>query len=328
MGNKEHLRHIETIRAIAALMVLSFHFVNYNNGSQFFIESKSIRTSFTFGAQGVELFYLISGFIIPYSLLKGGYKIKHFFLYISKRIIRLYPPYLLTIVGILVANLIFNEFIWETKAHIGIKQILANVFFLTDLFPNIEWINPIFRTLKVEFQFYLLIGILFPFLIQNRFNLILGCFALLGTGILLIGSNNVFTNAPFFVTGLILFLIFQNQWKWEYIIILLISQLILLQFYYWEDLIINLIGIILIIGLPKESRFLQLTGKISYPIYLIHGLFGGWFLYAASKFESGNNYPFIAIILAALISWGAAWIMHFLIEKPSMRWSRKIQYKN
>src|ERR1035441_2897196 len=47
-----------------------------------------------YGWLGVEIFFVISGFIIPYSLYKAGYRVSDFTRFLLKRIARLDPPYL------------------------------------------------------------------------------------------------------------------------------------------------------------------------------------------------------------------------------------------
>jgi peptidoglycan/LPS O-acetylase OafA/YrhL len=41
----------------------------------------------------VEIFFVISGFILPYSLWKGGYVRRDYGKFILKRVVRLDPPY-------------------------------------------------------------------------------------------------------------------------------------------------------------------------------------------------------------------------------------------
>jgi peptidoglycan/LPS O-acetylase OafA/YrhL len=85
------------MRAIAALSVALFHFTNHVNVDTPLIASEATRNSFVYGAQGVEMFYLISGFIIPYSFYYGKYQLSDYFSYLGKRLSRLLPPYFLTI---------------------------------------------------------------------------------------------------------------------------------------------------------------------------------------------------------------------------------------
>lgn len=328
MQSRPHLNHVETMRALAALMVAVFHFTNHYNGQYFIIDSQNIREPFQFGAQGVEMFYLISGFIIPYSLSTAGYKIYDYFRYLAKRIIRLFPPYLITIGLIMCVNFILNKVLWGSTFYPDVQQIIINVFFIADLFPDVDWINPIFATLKVELQFYFVIGLLFPLIIKNRIYFLLITAAMLLGAYLVYGTDNILSNSPYFFTGVAAYLITKDGYKWEYLLSIGIIFGLLIDWYMWQDVFINLLGLILILFLPKQWKVLNLTGKISYSFYLTHGLCGGWFMYYISWEWLGLNYPVIAIILAILVSWAGAFILYTLIERPSLKFAKKIKYKN
>ncbi|MHB8208815.1 acyltransferase family protein [Mucilaginibacter sp.] len=47
------------------------------------------------------IFFVISGFVIPYSLFKANYELKHYFKFLYKRVLRLHPPYLAALLIIL-----------------------------------------------------------------------------------------------------------------------------------------------------------------------------------------------------------------------------------
>lgn len=86
------LLRIQQLRAVAAILVLHAHTMN----AQFAVPRKTLQLRFyfleNFGAIGVDLFFIISGFII--TLVSAGYKEKfgalHFF---AKRMLRVLPLY-------------------------------------------------------------------------------------------------------------------------------------------------------------------------------------------------------------------------------------------
>lgn len=336
MENRQRLHHIESIRAIAALSVAVFHFTNYFDGQKFLIDNEFQRSIFVYGAQGVEMFYIISGFIISYSLYKGRYKIKHYFHYLGKRLSRLFPPYFTTIILITLVGYFLTTYIWGGVYDFQLRKIIANAFFSVDFiaafdslstyFPDNGWINPVFKTLKVEFQFYLLIGLLFPLINHYRLALIGFSLVLLGLGVYTTSSNTVLVNAPFFLIGIATFYIFEKGWKWEYTLVLLMSYTSLYGYYASQDLIVAILTSVLVLYLPVSFSLLNFTGKISYSYYLIHGLTGGWFLYFTSESYLSLHFPYLMVIFALIISWGGAFLMYFCIEKPSLIISKKIKY--
>jgi len=85
---------IDSLRGLAAFAVAWVHFTNGGN----LIQAGWLKTSGAYGWLGVEVFFVISGFIIPFSLYHSGYRFpSHVGRFIFKRILRLDPPYLVTI---------------------------------------------------------------------------------------------------------------------------------------------------------------------------------------------------------------------------------------
>lgn len=320
------LNYIESLRGIAALSVAIFHFTHFQGLNQKLIESETIRQVTIYGAQGVELFYMISGFIIPFALYKSRYQLKNYFQYLSKRIFRLIPPYLITIGLIYLVSYVSCKFIWYTEFDINFKQLFVNVFFIADLFKEYDWINPIFATLKVELQFYILIGLLFTLLQKNDFWMTLILAVLLWIGVLTRTVDTAFVNMPYFMSGFLFFKIYINGYRYYYLLLQLSIFAILIHYYSPEDIWVTLIATALFLYLPKQTKFLKTTGKISYSYYLIHGLTGGQILYFTQDLMIWKNQPFLMIVIALTASWVVALAMFWLIEKPCLQFVSKIKY--
>src|SRR5271166_6626421 len=90
---------INALRAFAALFVAWGHFVAG--------QGKYLSLSGKYGYLGVHIFFVISGFVIPWSLYRGKYVLRDYPRFLLKRNVRLYPPYLASIaVTILVTNFV------------------------------------------------------------------------------------------------------------------------------------------------------------------------------------------------------------------------------
>ncbi len=338
MEGRKRLNHIESIRALAAISVALFHFTNFYAHDWFLVNSQTVRNAFVYGAQGVEIFYVISGFIIPYSLYKRRYQLQHYFHYLGKRLTRLLPPYYVTIGLILALNFVLCKVLWGIPFDLQIRNLIANAFFAVDFiaafewlstyFPDNAWINPIFETLKVELQFYLLIGLVFPFINKRKVVLVIFCLALLTLGIATRNMNTVLVNSPYFVLGIATFYVFEKGWSFDTVVLVAVCFGTLLNFYQWYDALAALIAVALVLYLPTSFSFLNFTGKISYSYYLIHGLAGGQLIYFMRETTLAENHPVILIILALLVSWIAAFLIYFCIEKPSLVLSKRIKYKH
>ncbi len=338
MQNKGRLHHIESIRALAALSVALFHFTNTVHNDTFLISSAGIRNFFTYGAQGVEIFYVISGFIIPYALYHSRYQLKNYFAYLLKRLSRLLPPYYLTITLITLTAFILHTYAWLSGYNVEWRNIAANAVFGVDFiassetllqyFPDNRWINPVFETLKVEAQFYIFIGLLFPLFQKKELYLIGSALIFLGIGAASIPDNTVFIHSPYFFLGITSFYIREKGWSLSTRIVFGLCTLSLLFFYVWQDFFAGFLAFALIIWLPTNFRVLRFTGKISYSYYLIHGLAGGQLLYFLRKTAFYHDYPFLMVLFAILFSWIAAFLIYFCIEKPSLSLSKRIKYKD
>ncbi|MEO8884769.1 MAG: acyltransferase, partial [Mucilaginibacter sp.] len=157
--HKPKIYAIENLRGIAALLVCVFHLTS----NQYLQGTDSLwRKIAGLGYLGVPVFFAISGFVIPWALYNSNYKINNFFSYMLKRAIRIEPPYLVSIIMLLVLNYLssLSSLYAGLPFSFSIKQFLLHLFFLPGYF-NYVWYQPVYYTLLIEFQFYILCGLLF-----------------------------------------------------------------------------------------------------------------------------------------------------------------------
>jgi peptidoglycan/LPS O-acetylase OafA/YrhL len=160
---------VQSLRGIAALGVAWFHFTN-GNGK--FLPVGILKSSGSYGWLGVDIFFVISGFVLPYSLFRARYRPSavNYGRFLWKRVSRLDPPYLASIV--LVVGLGYLSAI--LPGYRGLppmfswKPILLHLGYLNAFF-RAPWLNIVYWSLAIEFQYYLLIGLLFPLIrSENR----------------------------------------------------------------------------------------------------------------------------------------------------------------
>ena len=111
---------------------------------------------FSFGWTGVELFLLISGFLIHLGFLRSDTKLNLFTFY-SKRFWRIYPPYLVI--------LLFFVFAKGGSLYLSNKEaalnLLSHLFFVHNLFDKFFFkINGSYWSLALEMQLYLIYPLL------------------------------------------------------------------------------------------------------------------------------------------------------------------------
>lgn len=236
------------------------------------------------------------------------------------------PPFILSIILIQIIKTLLCDYVWGCIHDVNFRQIAINILFLADYFPNYDWLNAVFPTLEVELQFYLIIGLIFGLYKRWNWTIPLASTLLIGIGIATRDYDTVFINSPYFIIGIGIFFIKEKGWKWEYMFTLGIAVIALATEYFLEDLIAAIIGFTLIYFVPTTVKFLNLTGKISYSLYLLHGLCGGWYLHFVAPTEFGQQYVFLNILLAILMSWVLSWLVYISIERLSIKFSKKIKY--
>src|SRR5205807_1331527 len=153
---------LDFLRGAAALAVVFYHFFSVLDPG--FLLSASYS-----GRRGVQVFFVISGFVIPYALYRGQYTIRNYGTFVLKRVTRLDPPYLVTIVLII----LLGVFSWYVRFQPGeafkvtFPQVLLHFAYI-NVFFGYPWLNDVFWTLAIEFQYYLLIGLVFPLMFSRK----------------------------------------------------------------------------------------------------------------------------------------------------------------
>jgi peptidoglycan/LPS O-acetylase OafA/YrhL len=153
-------RTIDGLRGLAALLVVLYHVdeaLRFSNGEWLPFPLGWLMER---GFLGVEIFFVLSGFVIPYSVRNGRFGFSYLWRFVARRSLRLDPPYwaaialepLLVVVG---SRLGQHGFPLPTLPQVG-----AHVLYLQDVlgFQNIV---PVFWTLCFEIQFYVGIVLLY-----------------------------------------------------------------------------------------------------------------------------------------------------------------------
>ena len=84
---------LDALRGLAALSVCLYHFTYGNPDPN---PDPWITKVGSFGRHGVDAFFVVSGFVIPFALEQGGYRLRDFWRFLAKRIIRIDPPLFLS----------------------------------------------------------------------------------------------------------------------------------------------------------------------------------------------------------------------------------------
>lgn len=160
--SKSKFKSLQGLRAIAVVIVIAFHYGIPIHG----------------GFLGVDLFFLISGFIIPWTLLRerdehGRINLKSFY---QRRIHRLFPASIFTItITLIIAWLISTPEISLITAKSSLAGLLISANYLiaslgNNYFSPAAELNPLLHywSLSVEEQVYLFVAILIGVLQLRR----------------------------------------------------------------------------------------------------------------------------------------------------------------
>lgn len=324
LKEQNHIPIIDNLRAIAALSVCFFHFICGPIG---FITNKDVLYFFNFGLYGVQLFFVISGFIIPWSIARYNYSINKYFKFIFKRFIRLEPPYIVSIIlmlGYFFARQFYSD-IPDAK-HISTNQLLLHIGYLIP-FSNFEWINQVYWTLAIEFQFYLFMGLFYFVIVADKIWIrVFGYIFVIG--ISFIGDEKFLLYwLPVFLSGNLLFLYLTNRiQKYEFGVFILLSFIQIALFLPAPTVFVTFFAVISILFFNKYSNVvLTWIGKISYSIYLTHTIFGYAVINILShKVDSALSKVFV-VLLGISITIVSSYVMYLIVEKPSQRLSSKIK---
>ncbi len=194
-----HFHSIDLLRGIAALLVCIFNFSNFEFNNELIFSSDSLITLIgSFGKNGVYIFFVISGFVIPYSLYKYQFKIQNFFHFIAKRFVRIEIPYFVSIILVLFVSFVFS-FYNNSIFIFEFNRLIYHILYIIP-FTEFEWYNEIYWTLAIEFQFYILLGLFFTFIIHtSHFIKTISLSFFLLIGIASSSSHFVFYYTPIFL---------------------------------------------------------------------------------------------------------------------------------
>lgn len=137
MKDAYNIPDIVPLRGVAALGVVLFHLVNTTTD---FVTDEGVRAIFQLGSLGVELFFLISGIVIPMFMIKVNYDHTMFGAFWIRRLARVEPSYVVAVVlGIAFWNL--RDRLFGSELAPSFMTILLHLGYLVPLFENSNWIS-------------------------------------------------------------------------------------------------------------------------------------------------------------------------------------------
>lgn len=332
---------LDGLRFAAAAAVLLFHFTaRSNNAWGQPVETVFPQLSFItgLGAFGVDLFFIISGFVILMTAWNANVP-----KFVASRVSRLFPAYV-ACVGLSAFLLIV---IWQAKS-VSFTQAATNLTMVQRAF-GIGDVDGVYWTLWAELRFYILIGIFVAIGITTR-RVLAFCviWPILG-GIALTAGSDVLSTvlvaewAPLFSAGMALFIVKReprNLAAWLVVTFTtllaagysaqvtldrIVNGLTNRDFPPWVGwvIVVASVALVAVLTLTRVSRmggkWLITLGALTYPLYLLHEYWGWWIIHL---FE--DTLPtYVVLALAIAFSLALAWLVYVVVEKRSIRPMRR-----
>ncbi|MFM2185762.1 MAG: hypothetical protein RIR43_334, partial [Pseudomonadota bacterium] len=162
---------VHVLRAAAALLVVLYHVIVIGKWSGYPVQGTALLGRV--GWVGVDLFLVISGFVIALSALRGYDRMGSAFRasFARRRLARIVPLYLLTAIVFL---FLVEPSLLAQPARVLALHAATHLTFIHNLWPNTHGsINGPNWSVALEMQFYLLMVICTPWLVRIRPGLLL-----------------------------------------------------------------------------------------------------------------------------------------------------------
>jgi peptidoglycan/LPS O-acetylase OafA/YrhL len=336
-NDRRRLAVLDGLRLCAALAVVAYHFTAFESGvrrswgehpAELFPRLSAVTS---YGWLGVELFFLISGFVICMSC--WGRDVGAFF---RSRVTRLFPAYWAAVAITFVVSRLW----WSQYQRTPVTDALLNLTMLQQPLGGTQ-VDGVYWTLWVEACFYLLFAlVVWRGLTRHRVTVF--CYLWLVVSVVSLPAKSALITAilqpqwaPYFIAGIALYLIhrFGSDLKlWG-----LVGVSFVVCEYRIHDLAVAVgqdvlkrplapAPAMLLIALFFAAmsavslgwlsrirwRWLTTAGLLTYPVYLIHEL-NGWVLIHAL---SGHFPRYLTLAIAVVTVLVAAWLLHRLVERP------------
>lgn len=316
-------RELDGLRGFAALAVVFSHYTGAHNSH--YPQDPAAFHDAAWGAAGVQLFFIISGFVIFMSARRANRPSD----FAISRAARLYPPYWISLVFAVVLLLLHPvpgfSFTWG--------QALANLT-MVQRWVGVDNVVDVYWTLAVEMQFYVIILILL-YLTRCRLSdrvVLWGSIAwsviswavVLFTAphvgsdpqrdplwVKLLNNATVAEYAPLFVLGMALYIARQAGRHRGWVAAAAVSAVGSTFVMRGMPLALEVLVVVLLavtVMLRKRTSVLLLPpiqwyGKISYSLYILHAIPGYILIHALWPYVGRNMAMLVALAVVSVLAW-------------------------
>jgi peptidoglycan/LPS O-acetylase OafA/YrhL len=321
MERTNRIAVVEAMRGLASVGVVLFHCTGQ-------MVSDIPRMILDVGWLGVDVFFVISGFVIPLSLYGRDYRVRDFPNFLLRRLVRLEPPYLVSIgLAILLGHLsAMTPGFRGTDPVYSLPQVAFHFLYAIPL-TNYSWLSPVYWSLAYEFVFYILVGLAFSSLINRAIE-----FTILFVGV--VAAALFYLQSGFdvkvleFAVGILVMRFIVADGSDRLRIGIYIAACLAIVF--WTGgvkagtAVLLAATAILFLRDFEFGRWAIFLGGISYSLYLTHVLIGGRVINIGRRFGEGAIFELFLIVVALAVSILFAMLFARWIEVPATNASRRI----
>ena len=313
------------LRGLAALAVAWFHFTNANAA---FPTAGWLRASGTYGWLGVESFFVISGFVIPYAMLRAGYRLADWPTFLAKRLLRLQPAYLVAVLLLLALWWMSSRSPNFTRQPPTAAQVLLHAGYLPALF-GYAWLDTSYWTLAIECQYYIFVAVSFCWLAHPSARVRFACFvAMCLLSFVMMSDTLVFRYLGLFALGTATFWRHSGLVTRGGYLVFLAAATVVTSATLGPAVALVGAGTALLIAYGDRLRWRPLAwvGTLSYSLYLIHGPVGERVVNLGARYARAPVVQVTVMIAAVAVSVGVAYTLYRLVEFPALRASASLRY--
>lgn len=325
---------LDALRGLAAVAVMAYHYTT--RYSEQIGHVGGMPLDLLAGKYGVQLFFLISGFVIFMTLERTRTAMD----FVVSRFSRLFPAYW---TGLALTALVVYS-IGLPIQKLPLHDLLANATMVQE-FLGFEHLDGSYWTLQIELFFYIQMLIWFLLGQLRRIHWIIGSWLVLAAIEGLCEKHQVhFSYAlrelmilrfiPFFAMGILFYRLRQRPEEWRLNVLMI--ALSLLAIAVGERPIFLAVAVFccavftaFTVGWLRflNRRMFAFLGEISYSLYLVHQAIGFVVIFYLEKV---GVHALAAVPVAMLFSLLLAFAMNRWVEMPAMRairaaWKRKEQ---
>lgn len=362
----QRVEFAHSLRGIAALSVLISHFLgvfwlspgsvvsllnvsDYTVPSVPYIIPLHFSNHFNYGSFGVAIFFLISGFVIPFSLKKLPAAS-----FLMARIFRIYPVYIFSLCISVAFILLLNKIGYGKSFSYSVNHLVAQAALIRGWLwiPSVDGIS---WTLEIEIVFYAIAAIILPSIFRSNrggriiilYSIVVLLFCVCGLSIL-DNLKGALQTAVLYATYALPFTIYMFIGTLFYLAShrdITLAELVFGVIVAFWSFSIGLSAHSALRSLSTTSYFIALVlfalfwvvrddfksnkvldwlADISYPLYAAHAIMGYSIMYILNDLKM-PPFGIISVTFFAVLLF--AWGIHSLIERPTMLYGKELGKK-